>query len=151
MIKIKKPQGTILIVIIFLLSCKSSTTQSTTYHTPMKDSTTLEGTWQLKAIPGNSIAFEKLYPKKNPVIVFDLEKKLASGYTGCNSFSGKLDKEGFAIRFMEPISITNRFCTGEGESIFIQRLKEVTSYSITNDSLLTLFKGEIAILEMTKK
>lgn len=139
------------IVIILLLSCKSSSTQNTIYNIPMKDTGTLQGTWQLKALPGILIAFEKLYPKKIPIIVFDLEQKIASGHTGCNSFSGKLDKEGFAIRFTEPISITYRFCTGDGESIFMQRLKEVTSYSITNDSLLNLSKGETTILEMTKK
>ncbi|MFM9909805.1 MAG: META domain-containing protein [Chitinophagaceae bacterium] len=139
------------IVIILLLSCKSSSTQNTLNNKPMKDTGTLQGTWQLKSLPGISIAFEKLYPKKIPVIVFDLEQKIASGHTGCNSFSGKLDKDGFAIKFMEPVSMTNRFCTGEGESIFMQRVKEVSSYSVTKDSLLTLFKGETAILEMTKK
>lgn len=147
----KKLHSAGLIVIIFLLSCKSSSTQNTIYNIPMKDASTLQGTWQLKAIPGSSNAFEKLYPKKIPVIVFDLEKKLASGHTGCNSFSGKLDKEGFAIKLMEPITITNRFCSGEGESIFIQRLKEVTSYSIANDSILNLLKGETPILAMIKK
>ena len=111
----------------------------------------LSGTWELNYISGPRIAFNGLYPAKAPIISFDISNKKFSGNTSCNSFSGKLDSDDSTINFTAPLMMTKMACPGEGEATFIEMLRKVSTYSITNDSTLNFMMGDIAIMRFDKK
>jgi heat shock protein HslJ len=105
--------------------------------------TSLNGTWELNYISGPRIAFEGLYPDRKPTLV--------SGNSISNSFNGDLKIEGNKIDFNSPMAMTKMFCPGEGENVFIESLKKVNSYSVTDGNTLNLIMGDIAIMRFTKK
>ena len=140
-----------LLLTAFLPACKSSSTQKAIPLAIMKDTTTLQGKWELKALPGSLISFEGLYKRKIPLLSFDLVAQQVSGNTGCNSFSGKFSLKGSSIGFTEPMTMTQMACPGEGEKIFLQTLQKVTTYSIQNDSVLVLSAGEKPLMQLKRK
>ena len=111
----------------------------------------LGGTWELNYISGPRIAFNGLYPGKKPTIKFDIAEKRFSGNTSCNSFSGALIADDTTINFTEPFIMTKMACPGEGEATFVEMLKKVSNYTITNDSTLNFTMGDIAVMRFTKK
>ena len=111
----------------------------------------LSGTWELDYISGPRIAFNGLYPAKPPFISFDISNKKFSGNTSCNSFSGNLDADDSTINFTAPLMMTKMACPGEGEATFIEMLRKVSTYSVTNDSTLNFMMGDIAIMRFNKK
>jgi len=111
----------------------------------------LSGTWELNYISGPRIAFNGLYPAKRPVIKFEIAEKRFSGNTSCNSFSGALVADDIAINFTEPFIMTKMACPGEGEATFIEMLKKVSNYTVTNDTTLNFTMGDIAVMRFTKK
>mgnify|MGYP000963945096 CR=1 FL=1 len=113
--------------------------------------TSLNGTWELNYISGPRIAFEGLYPDRKPTLIFDIEENRVSGNSSCNSFNGDLKIEGNKIDFNSPMAMTKMFCPGEGENVFIESLKKVNSYSVTDGNTLNLIMGDIAIMRFTKK
>lgn len=110
----------------------------------------LNGTWELIYITGPKIAFEGLYPKQKPRLIFSLPKEEVGGNTSCNVFGAPFKLDGSKISFGDGRS-TLMACTGEGESVFLRTLKEVDQYSISADGELTLSKGEIALMKFSKK
>jgi len=113
--------------------------------------TSLNGTWELNYISGPRIVFEGLYPDRKPTLIFDIEENRVSGNSSCNSFNGDLKIEGNKIDFNSPMAMTKMFCPGEGENVFIESLKKVNSYSVTDGNTLNLIMGDIAIMRFTKK
>ncbi len=120
---------------------------------PMKPSnyTKLEGSWELNYISGPRIAFEGLYPDRKPVITFDLANKLVSGNNSCNSFNGPLNADDVKISFNEPMAVTKMLCPGDGERVFMETLKTVTSYDVSDGQTLNFIAGDIAVMRFTKK
>ncbi|MET0461786.1 MAG: META domain-containing protein [Chitinophagaceae bacterium] len=115
------------------------------------DPSQLNGTWILNYISGPRIAFDGLYPNKKPQLIFTVEDKRLSGNTGCNSFSGPLVVDGNKISFDQPLALTKMFCPGEGETVFLETLKKVNTYSVSDGNTLNLIMGDIAIMRFTKK
>lgn len=111
----------------------------------------LGGTWELNYISGPRIAFNGLYPGKKPTIKFDIAEKRFSGNTSCNSFSGQLIADDTGINFTKPFMMTKMACPGEGETTFVEMLKKVSTYSISNDTTLNFMMGDIAIMRFHKK
>jgi len=111
----------------------------------------LSGTWELNYISGPRIAFNGLYPAKKPIIKFEIAEKRFNGNTSCNSFSGTLIADDTTINFTEPFMMTKMACPGEGEATFIEMLKKVSNYTITNDTTLNFTMGDIAVMRFTKK
>lgn len=111
----------------------------------------LSGTWELDYISGPRIAFNGLYPGKKPTIKFEVAEKRVSGNTSCNSFSGALVADDSTINFNGPLAMTKMACPGEGETTFLEMLKKVGSYSISNDTTLNFMMGDIAIMRFNKK
>jgi len=138
----KKILSVALISACIILACKSAQTKNATPLVVMKDTLSLNGTWQLKSVAGISIAFEKLYTRKIPVIRFDLATRQVSGHTSCNSFSGEFITEGFKLSFAEPMTMTKMACPGDGENVFLTNLQKITAYSFTDDTTLNLSAGE---------
>jgi heat shock protein HslJ len=108
---------------------------SPTKNNGMKTDRDLGGSWELVSMTSMATSFETLYPGKKPMIIFDLEKNRIAGNTGCNSFSGKLNREGKKISFTEPLVMTKMFCPGEGEQVFIEILKKIDSFSLSENEL----------------
>ncbi len=111
----------------------------------------LTGTWELNYISGRKIAFEGLYPEKKPFMTFDSDKQRVNGSTSCNSFNGKLMADEQKISFTEPMAMTRMSCPGEGEQAFLDVLKTVNRYAITDDNTLTLIMGDIAVMRFVRK
>ena len=147
----KRILNVILLSTCIILACKSVHPKNAAPLVVMKDTLSLNGTWQLKSITGGTIAFETLYPRKIPLLNFDIASQKAGGHTGCNSFSGKFVSKGSDIKFEEPIAMTKMFCPGEGEALFFQNLRNVTSYSISNDTTLNLEVAGSTLMRLRKK
>ncbi|WP_300604603.1 META domain-containing protein [Niabella sp.] len=109
----------------------------------------LNGTWELNYISGSRIAFEGLYPRKRPTIVFDLPQTTASGNSGCNRYTISFSISDHSIRFKEPAS-TKMYCEGAGEPTFFNTLKTVTRYDVVGNSL-HLIMGDIAVMRFERK
>ena len=130
-----------------LLACDNSKKTTGT----MNDTANLNGTWELNYISGPRIAFEGLYPEKKPSITFDVSGNMVSGSTSCNNFNGKLNVTGKKINFKDPMAMTRMLCPGEGENTFMETLKKVDSWSVTDRNTLNLIMGDIAMMRFTRK
>lgn len=117
----------------------------------MADTAVLNGTWELNYITGPRIAFDGLYPEKKPTITFDVAAGKISGNTSCNNFNGKLNVDGNKINFNDPMAMTRMFCQGQGETTFLETLKKINSWSVTDGNTLNLLTGDIAMMRFSKK
>lgn len=125
------------------------TADAATPQTPI-----LTGSWELDYIAGSPIAFQELYARKKPTIIFDTLNNLISGSTSCNNYVGKLRIKGNKIDFLDPLAITKMACLdskANGENLFLENLKRVNTYAISADSTLNFIMGDIAIMRFTKK
>jgi heat shock protein HslJ len=111
----------------------------------------INGSWELTYISGTKIAFEGLYPNKKPAINFDVANTRVSGNTGCNNFSGKLNIDGNKINLNEAMALTKMMCPGQGETIFLETLKKINTYSVSDDSTLNFIMGDIALMRFKRK
>lgn len=111
----------------------------------------LAGTWELNYISGRRITFDGLYPEKKPTITFDTVNQRVNGSTSCNAFNGKLVVDGPTISFTEPMAMTRMMCPGEGEQAFLDVLKTVNRYAISDDNTLTMLMGDVAVMRFIRK
>lgn len=133
---------------IYLLNKLNMSTASN--HQPDAVSS-LDGSWALNYISGRRIAFDGLYPDKKPLITFDAANKKVSGNTSCNNFTGRFTFDAHTISFAEPLAMTRMACPGEGEQAFMDMLKKVNAYAITDNNTLTFLMGDIAVMRFVKK
>ena len=118
---------------------------------PKKNESKLEGEWILKEMAGIYIPFDSLYPSKKPFIKFDEAKKMVSGNTSCNNFSGQLLVNGNKIDLSKSIAMTKMACIdGRGEHVFVEALSKVKSWSISNNTL-ELKQGKNSLMKFKKK
>ncbi|MBE7171755.1 MAG: META domain-containing protein [Williamsia sp.] len=122
-----------------------------TSNQPMPPAPSLSGAWELNYISGRRIAFEGLYPNKKPFVQFDQDAGRVSGNTSCNSFAGPFKINGSSISFAEPLATTRMACPGEGEQAFLDMLKKVNGYAITDGKVLTFLIGDVAVMRFAKK
>lgn len=117
---------------------------------PYKKITSLNGTWVLTYI--NNSQVEALYPGRKPRILFETANKRISGNTGCNSFSfpDPVKLDGSKIDFTGPMILTKMFCPGQGENVFLETIKKVDSWSLTDDTTLNLTMGDTAMMRFTR-
>ena len=140
------------IAALFICCCLlSACISSKKTNTGMSDSSKLNGTWELNYLSGSSIAFDGLYPNKKPIIKLDVTNKTVSGNTSCNSFNGPIKLDGNKISFADPIAMTRMMCQGDGETVFIQTLQKINTWSINDGNTLNLILGDIAMMRFTKK
>lgn len=113
----------------------------------------LEGNWELIYITGSRIAFGGLYPNNKPTINFNVKENLVSGNNGCNTFTGKLNLDGYKINFTQnPLATTRKMClNNQGEQVFMKTLEKITNYDISEDAkTLTFIYGEIPMMRFVK-
>lgn len=152
-----------LVVSLFFIQCTPLAKKTNTQSAPnlidennrinaSSDSSKLTGTWELNYITGSRIAFGGLYPNKKPTITFDVVNNLVSGNTSCNNFSGKLIVEGNKIDFTGPIAMTKMMCQdGKGENVFVETLKKVNTYTISNGTSLNFIQDDMVVMRFSKK
>lgn len=109
----------------------------------------LSGSWELNYISGTRIAFAGLYPDKKPVISFNFAEKAIMGNTSCNGFSSQYSMNGHAIKFADGLK-TMIFCEGGGEEAFLNMLKKVNRYSVSENTL-NLLIDDVAVMRFGKK
>lgn len=109
----------------------------------------LSGTWELNYISGPRISFEGLYPDKKPFVSFNFSAKELGGNTSCNGFSAKYSMTGNTIHFADALK-TMIFCEGGGEETFLNMLKKVNKYSVSNNTL-TFLIDDVAVMRFAKK
>ena len=114
------------------------------------ESAKLNGTWELNYISGSRIAFSGLYPEKKPQITFNLAAYELGGNTSCNGFSSKITIDGNKISIAEPFAKTMIFCEGGGETTFLNMLKKVNRYAVTDSNTLTFMIDDVAVMRFTK-
>lgn len=111
----------------------------------------LDGTWELDYISGPRIAFDGLYPDKKPTISFDAANQRITGSTSCNTFRGPVTIAGSTIRFSDAMALTRMACPGEGEQTFLNMLKKVNRYAVTDGSTLTFIMDDIVVMRFRRK
>jgi len=116
-------------------------------------SQSLEGNWELNYISGPRIAFDGLYPNEKPNITFNISGNLVMGKNSCNNYTGSFKAEGSKISFDEKgMASTKMFCEGEGEAIYMNTLKKINGYSITDEGkTLNLLVGNVAMMRFERK
>jgi heat shock protein HslJ len=142
-----------IIFTLFVACCLFSACTSTKKASSMTNPSKLTGNWELNYMSGSQIAFDGLYPNKKPTITFDTINNRVSGNTSCNNFSGSLKVYDNQINFTEPMVMTKKMCLdGNGETVFLETLKKINSYSITDEGkTLNFITGDIAMMRFTKK
>lgn len=111
----------------------------------------IEGTWELKYITGPKIAFDGLFPNKKPTIAFDLKANKITGNNSCNQYFGALIIDGSKINFKDAkIGMTMMSCEGNGDSLYMETLNKIESYTITDDGkTLNFLLGNIVMMRFS--
>jgi len=131
--------GWALLFLILLVSCIKSETGDTG-----PAATNIEGTnWEL--VESGGIPVSPLAGEREPFVKFDVEKKQAAGYAGCNNFFGSYELDGSSLTF-GPIGTTRMFCEGESGEVelrFMQALEQIRSWEIRDGVLLLLKDSKV--------
>lgn len=143
-----------LMVIATLWACQpnKSTTPSETNALSAKVQS-LEGMWEANFIMNSPKPFEELYPEIKPAITFNVAELRASGNAGCNMFMGTYTSSGNTLAFGADMAVTRKMCPDmTGEQIFLETLKKVNAFSISEDGqTLNLLGGDIGVMRLVKK
>lgn len=131
----------IALISIFMVSC---TTNMMGDNSKMYDTT-----WELEYITGPRIAFQGLYPDEKPAITFNKSTNIVTGTSSCNGYNAAYKMNGKMISFDDPAVTTMRYC-GDGESVFLKTMKEVTNYRMTNDGKLELLMNDVVMMRFKK-
>jgi heat shock protein HslJ len=139
----KKISLCVLIICLTFISCATPNSNAKT--------TSLEGTWVLNYITGPRIAFDGLYPINKPTIKFDLKENKVAGNNSCNQYFGALMLDGAKINFKDAkMGMTMMACEGNGDSVYMDTLAKIESYTITDDgNTLNFLLGNVVMMRFT--
>lgn len=103
--------------------------------------------WELSTLNGSTPDLNQ-FRTGMPFLLFASKGKL-SGSTGCNNMAGnyKLKK---ACLELEPGAITRMACQGNGETLFLDALKQVKMMKSDGDKLI-LLDGTMEIMTLVPK
>jgi len=145
----------ILIIFFFYISCTTSASKinSTANKSENMKVNPIDGTWEADYIMNSPKPLDEMYPKTKPTISFLSQQNQLSGFAGCNNFKGKCTIEGNKLQMKEALALTRKICPDMvGEQTFLETLKKVTTYSVTNEGkTLNLIMGDIAVMRLNKK
>ena len=138
-----------LIAFSLLISCKS--TQKTTNNSTTEQMRTQQPSevfietnkWELTRFNGQSPA-EAGFADRIPNLVINMQEGKAGGFSGCNSFGGKVAVEENKITFSQVFS-TKMFCEGIPEPEFFQLLDNTLTYNIANNTLTFEKDGKVVM------
>ncbi|REH01719.1 META domain-containing protein [Flavobacterium aquicola] len=135
----------LLFVCISFISCSTQQKKLKTFS--------LDGTWELNYITGPKIAFGGLYPHKKPTIVFDVTNNKIAGNNSCNQYFGALLLDGAKINFKDAkMGMTMMACEGNGDSLYMETLQKIETYTITDDGrTLNFLLGDIIMMKFSRQ
>ena len=135
-------------VLVFFI-CMSFVSCGTS-KTAVKEAS-IEGTWGLKYITGPKIAFDGLFPSKKPIIAFNLAENKITGNNSCNQYFGALIMDGSKIDFKDDkIGMTMMACEGNGDSLYMETLNKIESYTITDEGkTLNFLIGNVVMMRFS--
>lgn len=139
----------ILAAIATVIACDSKKAVVDSADSP----TSLNGSWELNYITGTRLAVSELYANKKPMVNFNIAESKVNGNTGCNSFTGMITSaRAGKIIFDESMAMTKMYCEGQGETVFMDNMKKVKGYSITDEGkTLHLKTGDTDLMRFEKK
>lgn len=129
-------------------SCSSS--NKSMNDEPVITDTNLTGKWVFKIINGIEVIKENA-GKDIPFITFNIQSGSVSGYTGCNTFNGKVNQVTDVMSFSQ-MTTTKIFCPDASFEIDIISVffsKSPLKYNIDN-GVLALLKDEKEIMKLEK-
>jgi heat shock protein HslJ/uncharacterized membrane protein len=100
----------------------------------------LNDIWALRKLKGKTI-IPSDFRSGIPVLELHLNDGRFLGNTGCNEVSGRIDVGDSYITFYDFTS-TKKHCDGDFESLYLQELKSVDSWTLDKMSLILKKKGE---------
>ena len=110
----------------------------------------LSGSWELTVFPTSSKSYEEVFGQRRPSLQFDHVKSIVSGTTGCNHINGKYTVTEDQISFDSNMAMTKMACPGYEETIFLNALKNVNRFEIT-DGQLKFYRDETQIMGFERK
>lgn len=145
--------STLLLLAVLFASCNTAKTVTTNTETTTMKANLIDGNWEVNYMLNAPKPIEELFPKVKPTISIDSYKKTISGMTGCNNFNGKCAIEAKSIKIDETMALTRKMCPNmAGEQAFLETLKKVNSYSVTNQGkTLNLIMGDMAVMRLDRK
>ncbi len=115
-----------------------------TIETPMQ----LHDIWALSHIKDEVISLDK-FPAGVPSLEIFIEEKRVSGFSGCNNYSGSIEKlTNNEIKF-GVLAATKMYCMGVDEYVYFENLPKVTHFKIEKMQLF-LYENEQLILTFKK-
>ena len=129
------------LISMFLVSC--STNMMGEY------SKMYDNAWELEYITGPRIAFQGLYPNEKPVIMLNKGLGTVTGTSSCNVYNTRYKTNGKMISFAVPEVSTLAFC-GDGETVFLETMKQVDNYRMTTDGKLELLMNNVVMMRFKK-
>lgn len=140
---------TTVVLSVFLICCDSTQTKETLE----KQFEMLNGSWQLNFISIPRTTFDGLFPGKKPTINFIIKENTVFGNNSCNTYSGKLNVNGKKISFKDPMAVTKMMCgDGKGETVYMETLQKIDSYSVSEDGKTLKFKkGKTVLMLFDRK
>ena len=134
------------IIVLMVFICMGFVSCSTS-KTAVKE-VTIEGTWKLNYITGPKIAFDGLFPNNKPTMIFDLKQNRITGNNSCNQYFGALLTDGAKINFKDAkIVMTMMACEGNGDSVYMDTLNKIESYTITDEGkTLNFLIGNVVMM-----
>ncbi len=87
--------------------------------------------------------------EKQVYIVFDLDKKVFTGNTGCNNMRGTFQVKGSSLIFNPQIITTRMACGNYDEATFLQKLQQTNRFTIKN-GILILYHEKTELFRWTR-
>ena len=140
-----------ILILLTALTAACSQSKPAAYQSQKQDEHMLEGNWELNFLAVEGGVFDELYKNKKPTIRFDPGQGKFGGTTSCNSYSGALKTDGSKIDFTGPIAMTKMACQGQGENVFIEKLKQADHFYVSDANTLDLLSGEKTIMRFIKQ
>lgn len=137
---------------IVFASCNTTKTTASKIENNTLKVSLIDGNWEVNYIMNVPKPIGEMFPKVKPTITFDSNKNTISGMSGCNTFKGKCRIEANSIKIEEAMAVTRKMCPDmTGEQTFLETLKKVNSYSVTNQGkTLNLIMGDRAVMRLER-
>ena len=141
-----------LIFIIFVSCSSTNPTRNSNKNSSTevnKEDALYNKIWELEYITGPRIAFEGLFPDQKPHLLFNRTTNIVSGNAGCNGYSSNYTLQNKNLKFGEREISTLMYC-GEGETQFVNFLKEIDGYLIDAEGKLNLLTNNVTMMRFHK-
>ena len=128
------------ILLLLVNSCGTTCKMNTKKHLASNP-------WELSSLNGKPLDLNE-FRTGIPFFLFDKKGKM-TGSTGCNNMADSYQVNKTEM-VLEPGAITRMFCQGNGESLFLEALKQVKNFKIDGEKLI-LLNGPNEIMTLVPK